>query len=164
MQQIYLIEYVDAQCAYSISKQLSAGLNRHEAFGYITERGEDIIVSFAQDLTATIYMGLVIPRGMLVTQAPIAIPKVRKKLKVGASVLVTWLDVVFFSINAPRTTSTVVETRGRIRAIHTDHVVISDPETHIVKPGPRRPHPEKKPLLYRIPLGAITSVVNAKQS
>lgn len=159
MQQICLIEYVDAQYEYDSSNPLETGLHHYEAFGYVTEHNDDIIVSFAQDLEGLMHMGLVIPRGMLITKASTVTPKVQKQLVVGATAMITWSDVVFFTKNAPRTESTVMETRGQIEAIGADHVAISNPHTQVVAPGPRRDHPEKKPSLYRIPLGAITNVM-----
>lgn len=160
MQQIYLIEYIDAQYQYDFSNHLDSGLARHEAFGYVTEGVDEIIISFTQSQDRTIYMGLIVPKGALATRAAILKPEIIDQIKIGELLTITWLDVVFFTKNTPRTKSTVLETRGHIEAMHADHLVISKPETQIIEPGPLRDHPPKKPVLYRIPLGMIRGVRN----
>ena len=158
------IKYIDAYYATRDRNNFFGVLRTHEAHGYLEMTEKDVIVYFIQkiekDTSGVISKGLMIPRTNLLSYVETFDPTpITDTLCFGERIEVIWRDVVHVELVAWQEASTM-RTRGILVDINinNDHIVISDPETFRIFPGPQRPHPETKPKFYGIPLASILSV------
>lgn len=158
------IHYTDAYYISKPVKSLSTKLPHHEAFGFVKKgNGGSIVVSFVRECDVDsrdnhdpnhIVKGLIIPESALFSRQNNYLEQLRV-LQTNKNVAVTWKDVLHVA-NMSRNDCSVMYTEGLLFDDCDDHIVLKDPETIRIYPGPIKNHPKTKPFYYVIPKSAVT--------
>lgn len=163
MNKVYKIYYVDARYSYEKKILMNVKLPLYSAYGYLKEMADCFIVIFVKLVSSkdkeddTLRMGLVLPKGSLLsTNEQTKIPAL-KNIRLGTRVVVVLRDIVFFESTKRRECS-LMYTEGILAKKGTDQIIIKDPETIRIYPRPVVNHPGGIPTFLCIPLGFIVSI------
>lgn len=166
MEEICKIKYIDAYYLFE-EKVGETKLSPHEAFGYVKKNGDNIIITFIKNVSASgrqdgtddsfIVKGLVIPDSALLSVSKDFKITIPSNLKESSRVAVTWRDVVYVG-NAERGDCSTMYSEGILHSVCDDHIVLRDPETIRTYPAPAVNHPDGKPTYYIIPKAFITDI------
>ncbi len=163
---IYNIKYVDASYTYekNIGKKK---LSVHEAYGYVKKIEYNIIILFIKErktidemLTdnSEIGMGIVIPDTALLSVVGNYKTDILDKITTGVNVEITWRDVTFV-MNMAIYQCTTMYTEGLLYRISSDHIILRDPQTISVHPGPVNNLPGRGlPTYLVIPISFILDI------
>ncbi len=167
MNNVYNIKYIDAY--YSYNKNISrTKLFLHEAYGYVERDKDNIIVVFIKEIGekigdiiregGNITKGLIIPDTSLVSVVrTYSNIDVFGNITEGMFLSITWRDVVYVA-NLARYDCSIMQTKGVLDKIESDHIVVRDPETTRIYPSSFEGHPAKKPNYYIIPISFISNI------
>ena len=163
MEKIYKIQYVDARYSHEKKILLNAKLPLHEAYGYLEEQKDCLLVVFVKSFSPkfkggdTARMGLVLPKRSLVSLNNQTKISVLKSIRLGTRLAVIFQDIVFFESTEMRDCP-LMYTEGVLIKKGTDQIILKDPETIRAYPPPVINHPGGKPTFLCIPLGFIVSI------
>ncbi len=168
MNTICNIKYIDAyyiDSSYGEEKELGkTKLRLHEAYGYISENDNSLLISFIKEIAGgenkDVVKGIVIPKKAVKSESLVFNKDIVEDISLGSLVSLDWRDVVFVS-NKDRHDCSVMNTKGILFKVEDDHIVIKNPKTLRKYPEPIKSHPEEKPLFYIIPKSFIIEVSTA---
>lgn len=162
-QRIGRVYYYDAYYLHTQEYKSTRPL-LHEAYGFVTEDIDDIVVEFIlpqKETTNDVIKGLVVPRGALRVQVQNATFPHDTESMIGTQVYVYWRDVVYVA-NMPQRESSTMETCGILTGSHEKCIVISQPRTTRIDPLPERPHKDENAVFLMIPFSLVANISTQK--
>ena len=143
MSQIYNIKYIDAHHGYGSEIPDIENLPVQEAYGYVERNGENILVIYAKkagtnirgikDSKEKILAGLIIPDTALLSVVESFDTHILDDIKLGTKIEVIWRDVTFGAEMLRRDVS-VMNSKGTLKKIVKDHIILWNPKTVRIHP------------------------------
>lgn len=161
------IKYVDAYYAYA--KEIGeTKLSVHEAYGYVEQVKDSIIVVFIKKRGSyikdaikeggDIIKGLILPDTSIVSALDTFDTDILKNITENTKVKIEWRDVLYVA-NSPRYDCSIMSTDGLLYKIKKDHIVLKEPKTTRVYPKNVQKFSENESPSYLIlPISFITKV------
>ena len=164
MDKVTKVCYVDASYSTRV-ENVHLRPRVHTAFGYVADLGKSLIVSFIQKEPGWIstilkrkfiVKGLLIPKESLLSASNMHIASELATFTIGQPIKVWWRDVAYLANVYERSAHTML-TRGNLKTVEKDYIMIESPTTSRIWPWPHRAHIPSATLVM-VPIQLIRKV------